>query len=85
MLADITIGWLANFLHGNYKQALEILANGEAVLPKVMEDLRVEDESVFDRWLEDEKIYLKGLIRELEEEMLQMEYWQRSDNLNTSK
>lgn len=82
---DITIGWVAKFLHGNYKQALEILANGEAVLPKVMEDLRVEDESVFDRWLEDEKIYLKGLTREPEEETLQMEYWQRSVNFNASK
>ncbi|KAG1840303.1 hypothetical protein DFJ58DRAFT_718410 [Suillus subalutaceus] len=27
-------GNLSNFLHGNYNQALEIIANGEAVLPK---------------------------------------------------
>ncbi|KAG1841143.1 hypothetical protein DFJ58DRAFT_666711 [Suillus subalutaceus] len=78
-------GNLSNFLHGNYKQALEIIANGEAVLPKVMQELKVEDESVFECWLEDEKIYLKGLTREPEEETLQMEYWQRLVNLSASK
>ncbi|KAG1859026.1 hypothetical protein DFJ58DRAFT_840305 [Suillus subalutaceus] len=77
-------GNLSNFLHGNYKQALEIIANGEAVLPKVMQELKVEDESVFECWLEDEKIYLKGLTREPEEETLQMEYWQRLVNLSAS-
>jgi hypothetical protein len=49
-------------LHSNYKQALNILANGEAILPKVMENLGVEDKSIFERWLEDEKVYLKGLM-----------------------
>ncbi|KAG1894669.1 uncharacterized protein F5891DRAFT_1130867 [Suillus fuscotomentosus] len=78
-------GNLSNFLHGNYKQALEILTNGEAVLPKVMQDLKVKDESVFECWLEDEKIYLKGLTREHEEETRQMEYWQRLVNLSASK
>jgi hypothetical protein len=48
-------------LHGNYKQALKIIANGEAVLPKIMQELKVGDKSVFEHWLEDEKIYLKGL------------------------
>ncbi|KAG1805542.1 uncharacterized protein BJ212DRAFT_1283601, partial [Suillus subaureus] len=78
-------GNLSNILHGNYKQALEIIANGEAVLPKVMQELKVEDESVFECWLEDEKIYLKGLTQEPEEETLQMEYWQRLVNLSASK
>ncbi|KAG1836183.1 hypothetical protein DFJ58DRAFT_735173 [Suillus subalutaceus] len=78
-------GNLSNFLHGNYKQALEIIANGEAVLPKVMQELKVEDESVFECLLEDKKIYLKGLTREPEEETLQMEYWQRLVNLSASK
>ncbi|KAG2140350.1 hypothetical protein BD769DRAFT_1650890 [Suillus cothurnatus] len=72
-------GNLSNFLHSNYKQALDILANGKAILPKVMEDLGVEDESTFERWLEDEKVYLKGLTREPENETLHMEYWQRLD------
>jgi hypothetical protein len=72
-------------LHSNYKQALDILANGEAILPKVMEDLGVEDESTFERWLEDEKVYLKGLTREPEDETLHMEYWQRLVNLRASQ
>ncbi|KAG1862841.1 hypothetical protein DFJ58DRAFT_839350 [Suillus subalutaceus] len=70
-------------VYGNL--SLEIIANGEAVLPKVMQELKVEDESVFECWLEDEKIYLKGLTREPEEETLQMEYWQRLVNLSASK
>ncbi|KAG2362677.1 hypothetical protein BDR07DRAFT_1451032 [Suillus spraguei] len=78
-------GNLSNFLHSNYKQALDILANGEAILPKVMEDLGVEDESTFERWLEDEKVYLKGLTREPEDETLHMEYWQRLVNLRASQ
>ncbi|KAG2117688.1 hypothetical protein BD769DRAFT_1629740 [Suillus cothurnatus] len=76
---------LSNFLHSNYKQALNILANGEAILPKVMKDLGVEDESTFEHWLEDEKVYLKGLTREPEDEMLHMEYWQRLVNLRASQ
>ncbi|KAG1846246.1 hypothetical protein DFJ58DRAFT_717382 [Suillus subalutaceus] len=60
-----------------YGNLLYIIANGEAVLPKVMQELKVEDESVFECWLEDEKIYLK--------ETLQMEYWQRLVNLSASK
>jgi hypothetical protein len=72
-------------LHSNYKQALDILANGEAILLKVMEDLGVEDESTFERWLEDEKVYLKGLMREPKDETLHMEYWQRLVNLRASQ
>ncbi|KAG2363256.1 hypothetical protein BDR07DRAFT_1282731, partial [Suillus spraguei] len=78
-------GNLSNFLHGNYKQALKILANGKAVLLNVMQNLGVEDESVFECWLEDEKAYLKGLMQEPEEETLQMEYWQRLVNLSASR
>ncbi|OJA11661.1 hypothetical protein AZE42_10559 [Rhizopogon vesiculosus] len=46
---------LSNFLHNNYKQALNILTNGSAVLPKLMQDLRVVDESDFEHWLDEEK------------------------------
>ncbi|KAG1881001.1 hypothetical protein F4604DRAFT_1879890 [Suillus subluteus] len=68
---------LSNFLYGNYKQALDILTNGNDVLPNAMRDLGVTDVGVFESWLEEEKAYLKGLTREPEEETLQMEYWQR--------
>ncbi|KAG2030586.1 hypothetical protein BDR03DRAFT_1034778 [Suillus americanus] len=64
----------SNFLYSNYKQALDILTNGSDVLPNVMQDLGVVDTSVFESWLEEEKVYLKGLTRETEEETLQMEY-----------
>ncbi|KAG1805960.1 uncharacterized protein BJ212DRAFT_1283144, partial [Suillus subaureus] len=77
-------GNLTNFLYNNYKQALEILANGKTVPPKVMQDLGVEDKSVFECWPEQEKIYLKGLAQEPEEETLQMEYWQSLVNLSAS-
>ncbi|KAG2029540.1 hypothetical protein BDR03DRAFT_1044137 [Suillus americanus] len=63
---------ISNFLHGNYKQALEILENGKFVLPKVMQDLGIKDESVFECWLEDEKAYLKDLTQEPEEETIQI-------------
>ncbi|KAG0700154.1 hypothetical protein DFH29DRAFT_876763 [Suillus ampliporus] len=75
---------LSNFLHSNYKQALDILTNGNTVLPKVMQDLSVADESVFECWLEEEKIFLEGLTQEPDEETLQMEYWQKLVNLSVS-
>ena len=75
----------ANFLHSNYKQALDILTNGNVVLPKLMQDLKVVDESDFDRWLDEEKVHLKGLTREPEQDTLHMEYWQKLVNLGASK
>lgn len=84
-LADIIIVCLANFLYSNYKQALDILVNGNDVLPKAMRDLGVMDDRVFEGWLEEEKVYLRDLTREPEEETLQMEYWQRLVNLSASK
>lgn len=81
----LTIRPLANFLHNNYKQALDILTNGNAVLPNMMRDLGVADDGVFERWLDEEKAYLKGLTQEPEEETLQMEYWQRLVNLKASR
>ncbi|KAG1860363.1 hypothetical protein F4604DRAFT_1882611 [Suillus subluteus] len=54
---DIEVyGNLSNFLHCNYKQALNILATGDATLPKVMQDLRIGDDSVFESWLDEEKV-----------------------------
>ncbi|KAG1831406.1 hypothetical protein EV424DRAFT_1470128 [Suillus variegatus] len=64
---------LSNFIHNNYKQALDILANGNAVLPNMMRDLGVADDGVFEHWLDEEKAYLKGLTHEPKEETLQME------------
>jgi len=76
---------LADFLYSNYKQALDILNDGNATLPQLMRDLKVADETVFEHWLEEEKVYLQGLTREPEDETLQMDYWQRLVNLTASK
>ncbi|KAG1862656.1 hypothetical protein F4604DRAFT_1882281 [Suillus subluteus] len=75
---------LSNFLYSNYRQALDILANGNAVLPKLMQDIGVVDMNIFELWLEEEKAYLKGFTREPDKETLHMEYWQRLVNLNAN-
>ncbi|KAG1799829.1 uncharacterized protein HD556DRAFT_1430551 [Suillus plorans] len=69
---------LSNFLYCNYKQALDILNDGNTTLPKLMQDLGLTDESIFERWLEEEKTYLQ-------DETLQMEYWQKLVNFTASK
>ncbi|KAG1889612.1 uncharacterized protein F5891DRAFT_1131821 [Suillus fuscotomentosus] len=76
---------LSNFLYCNYKQALDILNDGDTTLPKLMQDLGLVDESIFERWLEEEKTYLQGLTREPEDETLQMEYWQKLVNFTASE
>jgi hypothetical protein len=75
----------ATFLYNNYKQALDILADGSTTLPQAMYDLGVTDRHVFHEWLEEEKTYLKRLQKEPEEETLQMEYWQKLVNLYGSE
>ena len=50
------------FLYNNYKQALDILSDGEHVLPGLMQDLWVTDVVTFEMWLEEEKLYLEGLL-----------------------
>ncbi|KAF9245375.1 hypothetical protein BU15DRAFT_71124 [Melanogaster broomeanus] len=47
---------LSNFIYSNYKQALEILADGNATLPDVMRDLNITNKSVFDTWRLEEKV-----------------------------
>ncbi|KAG2104996.1 hypothetical protein BD769DRAFT_1630812 [Suillus cothurnatus] len=76
---------LSNFSYGNYKQALDILNNGDATLPRLMQDLGFMDESIFDHWLEEEKVYLQGLMQEPKHKTLQMEYWQKSVTLTASE
>ena len=75
---------LGNFLYNNYKQALDIIADGEHILPGLMQDLNIMDVATFEVWLREEKYYLEGLQREPEEETLTMEYWQRLVKLNES-
>ncbi|KAG2124204.1 hypothetical protein DEU56DRAFT_923609 [Suillus clintonianus] len=76
---------LSDFLYNNYKQALDILSDGDATLPNLMRDLKVTDVAVFEGWLAEEKVYLQSLTREPEVETLQMEYWQKLVNLTASE
>ncbi|KAH7918250.1 hypothetical protein BV22DRAFT_1024902 [Leucogyrophana mollusca] len=76
---------LSNFLYNNYKQALDILSDGQVTLAQAMRELNVTDEAVFEMWLADEKKYLMSLRYEPIEETLQMEYWQKLINLDASK
>ncbi|KAG2108078.1 hypothetical protein DEU56DRAFT_874537 [Suillus clintonianus] len=73
---------LSDFLYNNYKQALDILSDGDATLPNLMRDLKVTDVAVFEGWLAEEKVYLQSLTREPEVETLQMEYWQKLNTRN---
>ncbi|KII93196.1 hypothetical protein PLICRDRAFT_383096 [Plicaturopsis crispa FD-325 SS-3] len=76
---------LTTFLFNNYKQALDILSDGEVALPLAMANLNITDRQVFELWLAEEKEYLVGLQKEPEEETLQMEYWQKLVNLRGSE
>lgn len=76
---------LGTFLYNNYKQALRIIADGQESLPRLMRELGIEDESVFDAWLAEERAYLTSLSQEPTNETLQMEYWQKLVNLSGSK
>ncbi|KAI5991914.1 hypothetical protein EDD15DRAFT_2388404 [Pisolithus albus] len=76
---------LTKFLLNNYKQALDILSNGRATLQRLMRELGVSDPVTFKIWLDEERLYLKSLLREPPEETLQMEYWQRLVNLAASR
>ncbi|KAG1730167.1 hypothetical protein EDD22DRAFT_1011782 [Suillus occidentalis] len=72
---------LSDFLYNNYKQALDIISDSHVTLPKLMHDLNLTHESIFEDWLTEEKTYLQGLRTEPEDETLQMEYFQRLINL----
>ena len=75
---------VGDFLYNNYKQALDLIANGEHILPGLMKDLNITDVVTFKLWLREEKSYLEGLQCEPQEEMLTMEYWQRLVKLSES-
>ncbi|KAH7908465.1 hypothetical protein BJ138DRAFT_993211, partial [Hygrophoropsis aurantiaca] len=76
---------ISNFLYNNYKQALDILYDGQHTLPRLMHELGITSTAVFEEWLEEEKVYLQSLRTEPEEETLQMEYLQKLVNMISSK
>ena len=50
-----------------------------------MTDLRITDAKVFDKWQEEERVYLEGLEKEPITETLEMEYYQKLVNLRASE
>ncbi|KAI6021070.1 hypothetical protein EDC04DRAFT_2939417 [Pisolithus marmoratus] len=73
---------LTTMILNNYRQALHIAQEGKNTLPRLMDDLGIMDVSVFRMWLLEENEYL--ITCSPEEEMLQMEYWQKLVNLDAS-
>ncbi len=67
---------IGTFLSNNYKQAVGILHDVSS-LRDAMVHLQIRDVSVFDRWLEEEKGYLKGLAHEPPEETVQLKYFHK--------
>ena len=50
-----------------------------------MEDQGIESPEVFERWLEEEKAYLRVLVKEPVHEILEMEYYEALFNLHTNE
>ncbi|KAJ6447960.1 hypothetical protein C8R45DRAFT_1115598 [Mycena sanguinolenta] len=71
---------LSALLCSKYRCALEILAM-EPALRETMRRLGVESRTEFEEWLGKEKAHLRTLSKELLEETLQMEYYQKLVNL----
>jgi hypothetical protein len=49
-----------------------------------MQDLGLSDSQVFGTWREEERAYLEGLSKEPVIETLEMEYYQKLNNLRAS-
>jgi hypothetical protein len=50
-----------------------------------MSDLKISSTEVFEHWREEERVYLEGLAKEPIIETLQMEYYQKLINLDSSR
>lgn len=72
---------IGKFICDNYKQALAILAT-ESHLKVAMAAQGINDASVFELWLNEEREYLKSLKKEPEDEVWQMDYYQMLVNLD---
>ena len=75
---------LATFLYNNYKQAREILDSGPTALALAMQDLGLSDSQISETWQEEERAYLEGLAKEPVIETLEMEYYEKLNNLGAS-
>jgi len=64
---------------------MQIINKTPPLIDRAMKDLGISDVGVFEAWLQEEREYLQGLKKELAEETLQMEYYQRLVNLWASE
>lgn len=72
------------FLHDNYKQALNILETRPA-MNAALTKVGVVDVLTVEGWLHEEETYLRGLSKEPLEETLEMEYYNMLMNVHTSE
>ncbi|KAI6150233.1 hypothetical protein EDD17DRAFT_1513586 [Pisolithus thermaeus] len=75
----------ATMILNNYKQAIHIVQEGKSTLLCLMDEIGITNASVFSVWLLEEKEYLAAHSHEPKEETLQMEYWKKLMNLDTSQ
>lgn len=73
---------LSRFLHGNYKQALEILSTRDA-LSTSMKNAGITSPQVFYDWLVEEGEYLRNLCRTPPQETVAMEYYLKLEALQS--
>ncbi|KAI6111210.1 hypothetical protein F5141DRAFT_1188395 [Pisolithus sp. B1] len=76
---------LTTMILNNYKQAIHIVQEGKSTLLCLMDEIGITNASVFSVWLLEEKEYLAAHSHEPKEETLQMEYWKKLMNLDTSQ
>ncbi|KAJ6589573.1 hypothetical protein B0H19DRAFT_1249101 [Mycena capillaripes] len=72
--------FLGSILCSKYWCALEIKAT-HSTLRDIMQRLGIESRDIFEAWLKSKKTYLCMLSKELLEEMMKMEYYQKLVNL----
>jgi hypothetical protein len=64
---------------------LNILATAPSALESAKHELGITDNSVFEKWLLEEREYLQGLKSEPQDEALEMEYCSRLFALQVSE
>ncbi|KAG8917673.1 hypothetical protein FRC02_002971 [Tulasnella sp. 418] len=75
---------MGTFIADNYKQALTVIAEYRDIFAQV-QNLELIANMDFDRWHEEEKVYLVGLRKEPEEETMAIAYVEAIDNLRAAE
>jgi hypothetical protein len=61
-----------------------MLDSGPTALALAMQDLGLSDSQIFETWWEEEHAFFEGLAKEPIIETLEMEYYQKLNNLGAS-